>query len=203
MRNPLAPTRLAVGAAALAALAAPISYAAPELAAQHRGKGAMQGGHMGHQGTMLERVLRHGDSFDLTDDQRGRLEELRADLVERRVKHAAALIRLSSEARAGLLEDGAARNKLREMRKASGKNEKRLHEHVAAILTEEQMAGLKEAAAKRDGKPRMRRGGMRGGHGGWMRRRGMWPHEPRLWWLEPGADAQWGDSEPEDEGGGS
>lgn len=192
MRNPLAPTRLALGAAALAALAAPISYAAPELAAQHHGKsamhgdrmghgkGAMQGGRMGH-GTMLERVLRHGDRLDLTDDQRGRLEELRADVVERRAEHAAALIRLSSEARAGLLEDEAARDRLAEMRRASVEHEKRLHEHFAAILTEEQMAGLKEAAAKRGGEHRMGRGRMRGGHGGWMRGRGVRSPKMKRW----------------------
>ena len=180
MRNPLALTRMALGAAAMAALAAPISYAAPELAAQHHGKGAMQGGRMGH-GTMLERVLRHGDRLDLTDDQRGQLEELRADAVERRVEHAAALIRLSSQARAGLLEDGAARDRLAEMRGASVEKEKKLHEHFATILTEEQMAGLKEAVAKRGGEHRMRRGGMRGGHGGWMRGRGMRSQKMKRW----------------------
>lgn len=180
MRNSLAPTRLALGASALAALAAPISYAAPELAAQHRGKGATHGDRMGHA-TMLERVLRHGDRLDLTDDQRGQLEELRVDAVEQRAEHAAALIRLRSEARAGLLEGGAARDRLAEMRKASVEKEKKLHEHFAAILTEEQMAGLKEAAAKRGGGPRMRRGGVRGGHGGWMRGRGMRSPKMRRW----------------------
>ena len=179
MRNPLAPTPLALGAAALAALAAPISYAAPELAAQHRGQGAMQGGRMGHA-AILERVLRHGDRLDLTDEQRGQLEELRVDAVERRAERAAALIRLGSEARAGLLEDGAARERLAEMRMASVENEKRLREHFAAILTEEQMAGLKEAAAKRGGGHRMRRGGVRGGQG-WMRWRGMWSPKMKGW----------------------
>lgn len=180
MRNPLAPTLLALGAAALAALAPPIPDAAHELAAQHRGKGAMHGGRTGHA-TMLERVLRHGDRLDLTDDQRGRLEELRVDAVERRTEHAAALIRLRSEARAGLLEDGAARDRLAEMRRASVEKEKKLHEDFAAILTEEQMAGLKKAAAKRGGGPRMRRGGVRGGHGGWMRGRGMWSPKMKRW----------------------
>ncbi len=180
MRNSLAPTRLALGAAALAMLAAPIPYAAPELAAQHRGKGALHGGRMG-QATMLERVLRHGDRLDLTDDQRGRLEELRVDVVERRAEHAAALIRLRSEASAGLLEDGAARDRLTEMRKASVENEKRLHEDFAAILTEEQMAGLKAAAKKRGDGPRMRRGGVRGGHWGWMRGRGMRSPKMKRW----------------------
>ena len=172
MNNSLGLTRLALGAALLAALAAPISHLTPELAAQHRGKNAMQGGRMAH-GTILERVLRDGDKFDLTDDQRSQLEELRADAVERRVERAAAMIRLSSEAKAGLLEDGAARDKLAEMRMASVENEKEVHERLHAILTEEQMAGLKEAIHKRGGESRMRRGGMRGGRGGWMRGRGM------------------------------
>ena len=165
------PTRLAAGAATLAALAAQLSYAAPGLEAQRHGKGAALGDPMAHA-AMVERVLRHGDKFELTDDQRSRLEALRGEAVERRVEHATAMIRLSSEAKAGLLEDGAARGKLANMRKAAVENEKKLHERFAAILTDEQLEGLKKAAGKRGGGPGMRRGGARGGGGRWMRGRG-------------------------------
>ena len=153
--------------AATIVLAAAMSVATPNLAAQRRGPAQ----NTAHRSALhlVERTLRLGDRLELTQEQRDRLEAMRAGMVERQADHSARRMRLASEVRAGLGEAGTVREALAAMREESGTSRREFRAKYGEIFTDEQKQQLRRL--NRQGAWRQR--GARGGGPGWNRGRGI------------------------------
>ena len=162
---------------------------APGLSAQHRGPMARAAAP--RVLALVERALRHAEGLELTGGQQDQLEAIRADMVERRVDHSARMMRLASEARAGLTETGAVREALATMREEAGGSRRALREKYGEVLTDEQRQRLRRLTRRAAWHPRGARGGGPGWDRGWGKRgrgamergrrgdrfRGWWPPE--------------------------
>ncbi|MDE2764379.1 MAG: Spy/CpxP family protein refolding chaperone [Gemmatimonadota bacterium] len=158
---------LARTATATFGLLAAMALAVPDLSAQRRGS-ATRAATPGAL-TVVERALRHGDRLELTQAQREQLETIRAGMVDQRAEHSARMMRLASEARAGLGEPGAVREALAAMREKAGASRRELRGKYDEIFTDEQKQLLRRLARQATWR---QRGARRGGPG-WDRGRGI------------------------------
>lgn len=119
---------------------------------------------------VVERAMRFGDRLALTQEQREQLEEVRADMVEKRADRSARMMRLASEARAGLGEAGAVREALAAIRREARAGRREFRSRYGEVFTDEQKRQLRRLDRRWAWRQRGARGG---GHPGWDRRHGV------------------------------
>lgn len=100
----------------------------------------------------VEDALRQRERLSLTEDQVRQLEELRGAEVENDARRASEMRDLMSQARAGLLEDAAVRERLSAARDAERPVVAQARERFDGILTEEQRGLLRSGARVRQGR---------------------------------------------------
>ncbi len=178
--------RLMSGAMILAAVFAlgPIQVAAQrrQPAPQAPGRMMRPGGRwMGARaGAGVEGVMRMRERLKLTDDQFRKLDQIRAEIVQRRAAHLTRLIELRSKVSVGEATRGALVDSLTAWRKASASVRKQQRDRVEAVLTQAQKDTLKSIVARRRAFAAGRASAMRGrmgqrmwrGRGGFMSGRG-------------------------------
>lgn len=124
------------------------------------------------QGLPVERLMRLQERLELTEDQMGRLEELRQERLALRQERSAERLRIQSEAAAGTLDLNAQRERRTERRDALRAEMESFQEQLNEVLTleqREQLLELRSQRMNRGGRDRMRsRARFRG-----MRERGM------------------------------
>ncbi len=117
---------------------------APMLSAQGATMG-WRGPQRPRPGMGIERIMRMRDALELTDDQVTRFDELRREVLERRLERRGQMAELRSEVAAGLVEREEVREQVISLRDGMRETAEQRREQVMAILTDEQKVQLQSA----------------------------------------------------------
>ena len=123
---------------------------APMLSAQGAPLGG-RGPQRPRPGMGIERIMRMRDALELTDDQVRRLDELRREVLERRMERRGQIAELRSEVAAGLIEREEVREQVISLRDGMRETAEQRREQVMAILTDEQKEQWQSARRGRHG----------------------------------------------------
>jgi len=148
-----------------AALLAAVLAIAPMQAQAQMGPRGQRPAAAGLRGAGVEMILRQKERLELTDAQVRQLDQLRQQVVQRRVAHQAEVAELQSKVRAGQLEASALRERMQARRDSAAQIQQQQRERVEAVLNDAQKQKLEQWAGEARAFQMGRRSMMRGGRG--------------------------------------
>lgn len=149
-----------------AAILAAVMALAPLQVSAQQGSRGQRGLAMGPQGAGVEMILRQREALELTADQVKKLDQIRAEAVQRRSAHQAEMAEARSKVLAGEMKMEEVREQMQGRRTAAEAIQQGEREQVEAVLNDAQKHRIQEFQSQARAFQRGRMSAMRGGRQG-------------------------------------
>lgn len=149
-----------------AAMLAAVMALAPLQVSAQQGSRGQRGQAMGPQGAGVEMILRQREALELDADQVKKLNQIRAEAVQRRSGHEAEMAEARSQVLAGELKWEDLREQMQGRRAAAEAIQQGQREQVEAVLNDAQKHQIQEFQSQARAFQRGRMSAMRGGRQG-------------------------------------